>query len=36
MDMDGIWHDVETCWVDKSQTYFISANQFSRERIQLK
>ena len=35
VDMDGIWHAVETCWFDESHTYFISSDQYSRERIQM-
>ena len=38
MDLNGIWHAVETCWCDQSHshTYFILSDQSSNQLIKLR
>ena len=36
MDLNGIWHAVETCWYDQSHTHFITSDQSSNQLIKLK
>ena len=31
MDVDGIWHAVETCWSDEHHILFPHIDQYSRE-----